>query len=53
MRREKIILQRKLVEKKYPARQVARKKNSCWPEITSPSPPPPPPPQKLNWVYPL
>ena len=31
--------------KKYPAHQIARKKNSWWAEINHP---PPPPPQELN-----
>ena len=46
MRTEKNILQSIYKGKKYPAHQIARKKNSWWPEITPP--PPPPSPQELN-----
>ena len=34
--------------KKFPAQQVARKRNSCWPEIIHP----PPPPSKVKWSAP-
>ena len=40
MRREENILQSIWEGKKYLAHQVARKKNSCWPEITHPPPTP-------------
>ena len=33
--------------KKYPAHQIARKKNSWWPEI-----PPPPPTSRVKWLAP-
>ena len=47
---KKNILQSIEKGKKFPAQQVARKKNSCWPEII---PPPPPPTSKVKWSAPL